>query len=447
MTEAFDPIAYINEPRWQASRLGLDRIRELLDRLGRPQDKLRFVHVAGTNGKGSTCAYIASALRAAGLRTGQFSSPFIERFEERIRVDGEDIPADDLRTVTLAVREEAEAMAASTGDHPTEFELMTAVALVHFARQACDAVVLEVGLGGRLDSTNVIAAPDVAVIARIGLDHTAILGDTIAKIAGEKAGIIKPGSTVVSWPQEPEAMAVVRSAASAAGDALVVPDFNELEIGEIVHEGDVPLRAFRYRGVAYRTRLLGSYQPQNAALAIEALAALQARGWGVSDAAISQGVEQAEWPARFEVLPRIEGAPRVVVDGGHNPQGASALADSLRSVFPLKRAVLVMSVMHDKDYPAMLREVLPFASTLIATCPEGNDRALPAHDLAKAACRAVSEIPVNPIAGTEVVAAGSIADAVRLARLRAGSDGPICCFGSLYSVAETKRALRGQGLL
>jgi dihydrofolate synthase/folylpolyglutamate synthase len=182
MTE-FDPIAYINEPRWQAVRLGLDRTRELLDRMGRPQDKLKFVHVAGTNGKGSTCAYIASILQAAGYRTGLFTSPYIIDFEERIRVDGVNIPKDDLLDITLFVREHAEAMAEANGEHPTEFELMTAVAFERFARSQCDVVVCEVGMGGRLDSTNIIDAPEVAVIVRLGLDHTDMLGDTIEAIA------------------------------------------------------------------------------------------------------------------------------------------------------------------------------------------------------------------------------------------------------------------------
>ena len=244
----FDPIAYINTPRWQASRLGLERIRELLERLGRPQDRLKFVHVAGTNGKGSICAYLASILSAAGYRTGMFTSPYIERFEERIRVDGAMISPDELRDVTLAVREHAEAMAEETGDHPTEFELMTAVALEHFARFGCDIVVLEVGLGGRLDSTNVIDAPEACVIARIGLDHTALLGNTLAAIAGEKAGIIKEGSAVVSWPQEPEAMAVIEHAAAEHGCELRVPDFAQLEEGAIRWEdGASPFRSFSYR--------------------------------------------------------------------------------------------------------------------------------------------------------------------------------------------------------
>ena len=223
----FDPIAYINAPHWQASRLGLDRIRELLARLGDPQNSLRIVHVAGTNGKGSTCAYIANVLQAAGYRVGWFSSPFIERFEERIRVDGKNIAMPDLARVTLQVREHAEQMSVETGDHPTEFELMTAVALLHFAQVECQVAVLEVGLGGRLDSTNVIAAPDVAVITRIGLDHTDLLGDTIGKIAAEKAGIIKSGSSVVSWPQEPEAAEAVETVAHAAGCTVAQPDFRE----------------------------------------------------------------------------------------------------------------------------------------------------------------------------------------------------------------------------
>ena len=233
---SFDPIAYINEPRWLESRLGLDRIRELLDRLGRPQDRLKFVHVAGTNGKGSTCAYLASILQAAGLRTGLFTSPYLITFEERIRVDGANITLDELTEATLLVKGQAEAMA----DHPTEFELMTAVALVHFVRRGCDIVVLEVGLGGRLDSTNAIDAPEAAVIARIGLDHTKLLGTTLAAIAGEKAGIVKPGSAVVSWPQDAEAMAVVEQAVAAAGDTLTVPDFACLNVARWI--GALPAR-------------------------------------------------------------------------------------------------------------------------------------------------------------------------------------------------------------
>lgn len=440
----FDPIAYINTPRWQASRLGLERIRELLERLGRPQDRLKFVHVAGTNGKGSTCAYLASILGAAGYRTGMFTSPYIERFEERIRVDGVMISPDELRDVTLAVREHAEAMAEETGDHPTEFELMTAVALEHFARCGCDIVVLEVGLGGRLDSTNVIDAPEACVIARIGLDHTALLGNTFAAIAGEKAGIIKEGSAVVSWPQESEAMAVIEHAAAEHGCELRVPDFAQLEEGAIRWEDGVsPFRPFSYKECAdLRTGILGSYQPQNATVALEVVDVLRGRGWRIPDEAVRAGVAQTRWPGRFEI---VEGGSSpdgfaTVVDGGHNPQGARALADSLAEVFPGRKPVFVIGVLEDKDYPRMLEDVLPLGSAFVCVTPD-NPRALPAHKLARA-IRWTGQDLLGCSACVNPVVARDFEDAIRRARELAGPDGLICAFGSLYSVAALKEAVR-----
>lgn len=440
----FDPIAYINTPRWQASRLGLDRIRELLERLGRPQDRLKFVHVAGTNGKGSICAYLASILNAAGHRTGMFTSPYIERFEERIRVDGAMISPDELRDVTLAVREHAEAMAEETGGHPTEFELMTAVALEHFARCGCDIVVLEVGLGGRLDSTNVIDAPEACVIARIGLDHTALLGNTLAAIAGEKAGIIKEGSAVVSWPQEPEAMAVIGHAAAELGCELRVSDFAQLEEGAIRWEdGASPFRSFSYREwTDLRTGILGSYQPQNATVALEVVSVLRGRGWHIPDEAVRAGVARTRWPGRFEI---VEGGSSpdgfaIVVDGGHNPQGARALADSLAEVFPGRKPVFVIGVLEDKDYPRMLEDVLPLGSAFVCVTPD-NPRALPAHKLARA-IRWTGQDLLGCSACVNPVVARDFEDAIRRARELADPDALICAFGSLYSVAALKEAVR-----
>ena len=440
----FDPIAYINTPRWQASRLGLERIRELLERLGRSQDRLKFVHVAGTNGKGSICAYLASILSAAGYRTGMFTSPYIERFEERIRVDGVMISPDELRDVTLAVREHTEAMAEETGDHPTEFELMTAVALEHFVRCGCDIVVLEVGLGGRLDSTNVIDAPEACVIARIGLDHTALLGNTLAAIAGEKAGIIKEGSAVVSWPQEPEAMAVIEHAAAEHGCELRVPDFAQLEEGAIRWEdGASPFRSFSYKEWAdLRTGILGSYQPQNATVALEVVDVLRGRGWRIPDEAVRAGVAQTRWPGRFEI---VEGGSSpdgfaIVVDGGHNPQGARALADSLAEVFPGRKPVFVIGVLEDKDYPRMLEDVLPLGSAFVCVTPD-NPRALPAHKLARA-IRWTGQDLLGCSACVNPVVARDFEDAIRRARELADPDGLICAFGSLYSVAALKEAVR-----
>ena len=440
---AFDPIAYINEPRWQESRLGLERTRELLERLGRPQDRMRFVHVAGTNGKGSTCAYLASVLRAAGYRTGLFTSPFIETFEERIRVDGKNISLDDLVKATLTVKEHAEAMAAETGDHPTEFELMTAVAMEHFVCSGCDIAVLEVGLGGRLDSTNAIDAPEAAVIARIALDHTALLGSTLAAVAAEKVGIVKPGSQVVSWPQDPAAMKVVEQAASSCGDALRVPDLGSLAAKPVEYrmmEGHgVHVRPFSYRGKAYETRLLGSYQPANAALALEAIEALRSRGWRISDEAVCAGIAQAQWPGRFEVLPRKQGESTFVIDGGHNPQGAQALAESLQDVFPGRKPVFIVGVLEDKDYPAMLEAVLSLGAAFVAVAPP-NPRALSADKLARA-LRWTGQDMLGCSACVSPYVARDFDDAVVKARELAGPDGLICAFGSLYSIAALKAAL------
>ena len=582
----FDAIEYINTPRWLTSRLGLERIRELLNRLGRPQDRLKFVHVAGTNGKGSTCAFTASILAEAGFKTGLFTSPYVETFHERIRVNGRNISDEDLAAATLRVRECAEAMEAEGGEHPTEFELMTAVALVHFAHVGCDIVVLEVGLGGRLDSTNVIVAPEVAAIVSIALDHTNLLGNTLAEIAHEKAGIVKKGSTVVSWPQEPSAMEVVEDAARRVGDKLVVPDFSLLSVGKVTrgaalltrgtaleHEGHapcsdsprfaaelraehaphvqelqagaeggstceagdpareapcsnsprfaaelraeppargrqvgaadvgcgtalehapqaqelqagagfdagfggrmpravphepnvpsgtfvraqdclsmayahrtpmsqvesgVPMRQFSYRGREYATRLLGSYQPSNAAMAIEIAGALCERGWEIPDEAIVRGIAETRWPARFEVLDQPAGMPTVVIDGGHNPQGAGVLADSLWDVFPDKRPVFLVGILADKDYRSMLRAVAPLASAFVCVTPP-NPRALDAADLAEAIRETCGELGAR----ATIEVAGDFDDAVSAARKIAGSEGLICAFGSLYSIADVKAA-------
>ena len=428
----FDPIAYINEPRWQQSRYGLERTQELLERLGRPQDRLKFVHVAGTNGKGSTCAFIESVLREAGYKTGLFTSPYIITFEERIRVNGENISLGDLRDVTMDVREHAEAMAAETGEHPTEFELMTAVAFEYFARSGCDIVVAEVGLGGRLDSTNIIENPEACVIVRIGLDHTELLGDTMAAIAAEKAGIIKPGAKVVSWPQDDEgAMLAIEAAAKAAGTDVITPDFDQLEI----HPIEGALRPFSYKGVEYKTRLLGSYQPSNAALALEVIEGLRDRGWKITDEDVAKGISNTVWPARFEVV--SVGPPAVVVDGGHNPQGAAVLAESLNDAFAGRRIVFLMSVLADKDYRTMIRSVAPLGAAWVCVTSPNVLRALSGDDLAQAVSEEAAALGLDP----DIRVAPDFGAAMTLAKDLAGSEGVVCAWGSLYSVSLLKGVL------
>lgn len=458
--EAFDPVAYINDPAWHSSCYGLERIESLLDRMGRPQDKLKFVHVAGTNGKGSTSAYISSILTQAGYKTGLFTSPYIITFEERIRVNGEMIPASDLREVTLFVREHAEAIARETGEHPTEFELMTAVALEHFARSGCDIAVLEVGLGGTLDSTNVIAAPEVCVITRIGLDHTALLGDTYEQIASQKAGIIKHGASVVSYPQDDEgATRAIAAAAQAADCTVTMPDFAQLKVGEVNGQA---MRSFDYCGKAYQTSLLGSYQPCNAAMAIECVLCLRERGWKISDDDIERGIARARWQGRFEIVEtgesgfgdsgdiaeqdgeiKSEGGcrkagPAILVDGGHNPQGAQVLADSLRDLFPNKKILFVMSVLADKDYQSMIENVIDIADGFICVTPP-NPRALQASELARAVEKAAYARQIE--LGRGVSAAESFERALSDARAVSADGDVICAFGSLYSIADIKAAI------
>ena len=431
----FDPVAWINTPRWQASRLGLSRMVDLLERLGRPQDELRFVHVAGTNGKGSVCAYVASVLQAAGYKVGLFTSPFILCFEERIRVNGENITGEELARAVAAVRPAAEAVEAASGDHPTEFELMGAVAFEHFRAVGCDIVVLEVGLGGRLDATNVIEAPEVSVICRIGLDHTDLLGDTLGAVAGEKAGIVKAGAPVVSWPQESEAMAVIEAVAAERGCELFVPDFGDLSVEPLA---GAALRRFSWQGRGFETRLLGSYQPFNAALALAAVDVLRGRGWAISAEAAFAGIASARWPGRFEV---VDTAPLTIVDGGHNPQGAEALAASLADLLGEEGRASVdfaLGVLADKDYPTMVRAVAPWARSFSVYAPK-SPRALAAEELA--AC--VREIMVEEGRADDVPVRVSAtpADALRAARAAAGPEGCAVAFGTLYAIADLMAAL------
>ena len=431
----FDPVAWINTPRWQTSRLGLSRMVDLLERLGRPQDDLRFVHVAGTNGKGSVCAYLASVLQAAGYKVGLFTSPFILCFEERIRVNGENIRAEELARAVQAVRPAAEAVEADTGDHPTEFELMAAVAFEHFRAVGCDIVVLEVGLGGRLDATNVIDASEASVICRIGLDHTDLLGDTVAAIAGEKAGIVKPGCPVASWPQEREAMAIIEAVAAERGCELVVPDFSQLAVEPLA---GAALRRFSWQGQEFETRLLGSYQPFNAALALETVRVLRGRGWDIPEEAEVAGIASARWPGRFEM---VAASPLTIVDGGHNPQGAEALAASLADLLGEEGRGSVdfaLGVLADKDYPAMVRAVAPWARSFSVYAPT-SPRALSADELAACVREVLGEegraddVPVRVCA--------EAAEALRAARNVAGPEGCAVAFGTLYAIADLMAAL------
>ncbi len=405
-------------PHWEARPPGLDRTRRLTALLGEPQKKLRFVHITGTNGKGSTAAMLASILTAAGYRTGLFTSPHLTRYGERFRVDGTAASEDAL----TALLEKARPALAAMEEPPGEFELLTALGFLYFAERECDIVALEVGLGGRMDPTNVIDAPEAAVITNIGLEHTAILGDTVEKIAAEKAGIVKPGSAVVCYDGAPEAVEVIRRTCEARGASFRLADFSRITPLEHGLDGQM----FRWDdGEAMTLSMPGAYQLRNAAVALETAEALRRRGWAVDGEALRRGLAAAVWPGRFEILCR---RPLVIVDGAHNPNGVEVLAESLEQLLPRGGITFVMGVMADKDYLAMAGRMAPLAKRFIAVRPD-SDRSLPAEALS-------AEITAR--FGVPARAAVSVEDGVRLALKGAADEDAVCVFGSLYQVGQVR---------
>ena len=405
-------IEYITRRGWRESRLGLERIEELLTLLGNPHEKLKYIHVAGTNGKGSTCAMLAAIFAEAGYKTGLYTSPYINCFNERIQINGQSISDDDLAKITARVQCVADQMA----DHPTEFELVTAVAFQYYFEQGCDIVVLEVGLGGRLDATNIIPVPEIAVITPISLDHVAELGDTIEKIAAEKGGIIKSGGTVVSSPQESNVFSVLQQLCDDNNARF------ELVMGHTatVTQNGVEGQCFDFRSYSNLTiQLLGGYQIQNAVVAVSVAERLFRAGWNISETDLRKGLEKAKWPARFEIIHR---EPWVIVDGGHNPQCVECLVDNLNTYFPGKRITFITGVMADKDYKAMFSKVIPMAERVFTVTPD-NPRALDAGELAVYFYEQGVQ-DVKPCASVEQ----SVEEALEATK---GED-VVCVFGSFY---------------
>lgn len=412
-----ETLAYIHSVKWQGSKPGLSRTRLLLTALGHPERRLRFVHIAGTNGKGSTAACIASCLQAAGWRVGLYTSPYINRFNERLQVDGVPISDEELEALVNLIRPVADAME----DSPTEFELITALGMLYFLQAGCDIVVLEVGLGGTLDSTNVIPAPEAAVITALGLDHTAVLGDTIQQVAQAKAGIIKAGCPVISYGGIPEADEVIAAACQEQGATLYPVDFSQLTL----LPSDLHGSRFSFGALEDLTLpLLGSYQPKNAALAITTLKVLDERGWHISDTAIRQGLATVQWPGRFELLRE---SPPFLLDGSHNPHGMQATAQSLRDRFPGQQFTFLISVMADKDVDGILTPILPLAKEFVAV-RANLPRAMEAEALANR---------IRSLGG-RAQAAASIEQGLDLALELAGPEGGICALGTLYFSGDVR---------
>ena len=405
-----EALNYIHSVSWLGSVPGLERITELLDRIGNPQRSCRFVHIAGTNGKGSTAASLSSILTKAGYKTGLCTSPYIFRFNERMQVNGSDITDNELCEITEFIKPHADTMVQS----PTEFELVCAITFEFFARKNCEIVVLEVGMGGRLDATNVIEAPLCAVITNIGLDHTRELGDTIEKIALEKAGIIKPGCDTVLYSQVGSVEEVVANVCAEKNSELFVTDLSLLE----VIPGSIGGLEFTYKGKSYRTPLLGVHQAKNAAVAIEVIERLRSKGFIIPEEAVKNGFESVFWPARFEIIAKN---PWFVVDGGHNPQCAETVAANIRAYFPNMHIVILTGVLADKDYNSLTDIIAPVADEFVTVTPNSS-RALSAEDFAKHLKKY----------GKPVTVSGSISEGVEAAKKLTSPGGVVCAVGSLY---------------
>lgn len=403
------------------SRPGLDRIETLLDKMGRPQDKTKFIHVAGTNGKGSVCTILSGVLRAAGYKTGLFLSPFIIDFRERIQVDGEMIPERSLCEITEDIMPLVEEMAAQD-EIITEFELVTAIAFEWYARSRCDVVVLETGLGGLLDCTNVIGTPLASVITSISLDHTAVLGGTLREIAFQKAGIIKPGGKTVFYPQQEEVNRVILEAVKERHNEFY--DASDY-IPELVSTS-VKGTKLRFKGRDLPLPLIGAHQLKNAAAALAAIAALRG-GLAIPDTAVEEGFANAFIPARLELL---NDNPLVLLDGAHNPGGMKALSGAVKTYCGGKNTVCIIGMLRDKDSVTSLSYIKGLFSTVIALSPD-NPRAMPAEELSQEA-RAYFDM-VIPMHDKE--------HAVKRAFELAGEDGAVVVCGSLYLAAELRPIL------
>lgn len=411
-----EALAYLNAVEFFGSKPGLERMAAMLDALGNPQNGMKFVHVAGTNGKGSCAAMTASVLKAAGYKTGLYTSPYLYRFNERMQIGGKEIEDNVLAELVTRVKPIAEAME----DHPTVFELMTVTALLWYKEAGCDIVVLEVGLGGRFDATNVIPAPECAVIMNIGLDHTEILGDTLEQIAFEKAGILKPGTEAVLFQQSESVTEVVQKRCDELGITLHIPDFTAIKVEFDSLYG----QTFTYKGESYALPLLGAHQLKNAATVLEVVEVLRGRGWKLEQSDVEHGLYAVHWPGRFELLSE---EPLFVVDGGHNPQCALTVRDNLLRYFPDKRRILLLGVLRDKDYPALTEILNEAADEYICITPDSH-RALPAQELADFLNRYNKPVAV----------CDSIRDGVSLALDRSDEGSVVCAVGSLYSVGEIR---------
>lgn len=405
---------YIEDSQKYGSVLGLDNMRELMGRLGNPQDKLKIIHVAGTNGKGSVIAYLYTVLREAGYRVGRYISPALYSYRERMEVSGEAVSREDF---AICLSRTAQAISQMTEEglpHPTPFEIETAVAFLFFEMKKCELVLFEVGMGGSLDATNIIKTPVLSVLASISIDHIGFLGNTLGEIAKTKAGIIKKGCPMITIHQKAEAENAIKDVCGICGVPFREADGNQALVIEESPEG----QSFRYEGEEYRISLGGVYQKENAVLAIETLKMLSEIGFPTIEEQRKEGLFRTRWNGRFTVLSR---EPLFIVDGAHNPAAAEKMASSIRHYFDGKKIYFIIGMFRDKDYREVLSKTCPYAEKIFTIEAPDNPRALPAEELALAAREF----------HRDVQAMKSVEEAVETAYSLAGEEDVILAFGSL----------------
>ena len=416
---------FIDEVSTRGSELGLTSITNLLNLLGNPQDDLKFVHVGGTNGKGSLLAYLESILRTAGYQVGRYISPTLFSYRERIQVNGSYISREAFARLLTQVAEAMEQMKAQGMGLPTVFEVETAVSFLYFKETNCDLVLLEVGMGGRLDATNLIKTPVLTALVSISMDHMEFLGNTLAEIAWNKAGIFKDGVPAVSIGQKEEAAEVIRKEAAKKSTSCTFVDKGLFE--DVVY--GLEEQRFSYKEFKNMVNhLAGLHQIENAALALECIRSLRASGYPVADEAVREGLEKTQWKGRFTIIHR---EPMVIIDGAHNPDAAERLREAVEQYFPNKKKYYIFGVFSDKEYDKIIDSTAPMADHIFAIETPDNPRALPKEKLVEAVK------PVNP----SVEAAEDITDAVKKAFAAAGPEDVILIFGSLSFLGEVERTI------
>ena len=412
-----ESIAWLEGVSLYSKKDGLENMKRLMERFGDPQDRIPAVHVAGTNGKGTTCAFLESMLRTSGKKTGLFTSPHLVRYTERIRVNNQEISEEDFARIAGRVREQAESLQAEGIPHPTFFQLLTAMAFLYFEEQQTDVMVIETGLGGRLDATNILKKPLVSVITSISLDHMSVLGNTLPAIAGEKAGIIKPDCPVVVGHNSPEVMQVFTDKAKETGSPLYEAD----TVPSQVLQNDESGISLQQGNMIYRTSLCGDYQVDNLKTALAAAVRI-----GIPYRDMQQGVRKTQWIGRMQWIP---GRPRMLLEGAHNQEGAERLGVWSREHLQGRDVTLVFSALRKKDVASILNALLtdsPFVRVIFAKMQD--DSGLTGEEF---------EAIAKDYLGTRpLVCADSVTEALKTAREQTAPDGLICCCGSLYLVGE-----------